>query len=194
MKKIISLLFILLWAVPAWADFGVDFKSMKKGTKIYYSTSSGARWVTTFKGKRGKFFVLESRSSKNKWKSFYNRQGHLVRVERKKGGDSYFEPYQCGRQVGTCNMITHDGRSTNVSSSRALRLQQKHVYQTKGSDGEYTAIHTTKKLGFKPGTVEMRVETVKDKHRLTLTKYNLIGYFEEVKKGKKTWVKITKIE
>ena len=96
--KICALAIAVQIASPVTAiakDFGVQFANIPVGTKVYYSDYENDKWVETYLGKKGKFYVFQRNYVNNKYnrnKRFYNAAGHMVKITWDSGGKITYGP------------------------------------------------------------------------------------------------------
>ena len=105
---------------------GVDFKNMPVGTKIFFEASYGDTWVSTFKGKKGKNYVV-SVDVKKAGRSYrgtqrYTLDGHMQRWNNGGGYTEKWRPHSCVRVLGACSHKWTDsnGRGTSWVSENKL--------------------------------------------------------------------------
>lgn len=200
MRFIMLLLSTLFFVTSAHAEsLGIDFKSMPRGTKVYYESSQGPKWVATFKGKRGKFYRFDVRSipddANARRTELFNMDGHLVKVEYKKmrGQSVTFKPFHCGRIIGKCAMSSTKQKGMRVGN-KEMKLITRYSYDTARTKKGLRTKSTEMKLGLSKKTASMELQKSHLTINATLTKYNLFGHRSWVRDGKKGWTKITRIE
>jgi len=180
-------------------NFGIDFKSMPRGTKLHYESSQGPKWVGTYVGKKGKYHRIDVRfipdEKKYRRSDFYNKDGYLVKSEYKKlsSQDVDYTPFHCARIVGKCTMSSTKGDGI-VVGNRRMKLKTLYTYSTtlNGANFSSTITETTLKLDSK--SLQMKPSVSKRTIKGTLTDYNLFQMRHWSRDGKKGWTKLLKIE
>ncbi len=178
----LKLFFSAITAVSLFAtaslsqSLGVDFKKMPIGTKIYYQASNGETWVSTFKGKKGKNYLMSVDVSR-KGRSYrgtqrYTLAGHKSRWNNGGGYTENWRPFSCNQVVGSC---THKWNASNGKGTS-------WIYETTRNGNTLTQKSRPKRA------VDMQVSTSK------IGKYNLVSHLKwTTNRGQKRWQKITKI-
>jgi hypothetical protein len=168
------------WAFLTTATFaqsvGIDFAKMPVGTKIFFQSWNGDTWISTFKGKKGKNYIVSVDVSK-KGRSYrgtqrYTLDGHMQRWNNGGGYTERWRPYSCARIVGSC---THKWTDTNGRGASWF-------FENTLNGNTLTQKSRSKR------DVEMRIGKAK------LGKYNLTTRLDwTTSNGSKRWQRISKI-
>ena len=60
-------------------DLGIQFDKMPVGTKMHYVNYKGDSWVSTFKGRKGRYYLVTMKYTDRTYntKRYYSLDGHL---------------------------------------------------------------------------------------------------------------------
>lgn len=184
MSKLFMIAAALVFSFATQASaqsLGIDFKSMPKGTKVYYADSDGDKWMMEFKGRKGRGYRTNIYIGKKYTRllstEHYDQQGRWVNLIEYGGAYDYEitrTPYHCIYQLGKCSYVVN---KISTSSGRY------YANMIKKPGVKNTYIYTSRKKK----DAEPYVRT------LLLGKYNLRMRIDGRGSHRKAWTKITKI-
>lgn len=176
MRYVISFLIVLFFAPAAFAQsLGVQFDKMPLGTKLHYKDYEGDEWVDEFKGKSGKYYVLQRRYKGENFnlKVYYTLEGHLKKRTYAGGWSATYTPHYCQQIVGACQ----------------YRYRGNRKY-----DGKYNATLTKQGSSYKYSRAKVSNDETFD-YQLKFGQYNLITEESwDSSLGKKRWRRLIQIE
>lgn len=113
---------------------GIKFANMPIGTAAHYRDSRGRKWVAVYKGKKGKFYVVETRfptvSGEKGNVSYYTKDGHEHRRVYPNGNIRTFTPIHCMKKLGAClYAYNNSGGSSGNGEAELKKFGKTYKYK-----------------------------------------------------------------
>ena len=117
---------------------GIDFASMPVGTTAHYADNRNRTWQVVYRGKEGKYHVMESIFKGAVSRTlYYHDDGTLHQRVYAKGNVRTFSPRRCFRVLGACSFVVSNTRPKSKATLKA-ELKKKgstYHYSHRSTDG-----------------------------------------------------------
>lgn len=140
MRNFLSISLFVLSTLPGTSfaqDISIQFQKIPKGLKAQYRLPSGRFWVEIYKGKEGKFYIVETRHGNGDYvkTGYYSTDGHLAKEKYANGNVRTYLPRHCERVLGDCTHAYSNSDGASGTAKASVKPSGKGYKFTMSLDG-----------------------------------------------------------